>query len=185
MHEVVRQIPDRVAIDSGTDRITFAELEARANQVANALLERGLGQSVPVFVLCDHGTAPPVAICGVLHAGLIGVPVDVLEPETRLQRLLDVSGAQWVVTDRAHVDLARSLSDYIIVLDETNAFGTSPPSITVDRDHPGLVLFTSGSTGVPKGVVGRHRAIVPKAMRHGVREVVGDERYALTASWGF
>ena len=68
LHEVARQIPDRVAIESGDDRITFGEIVSRANQVANALLDRGLDKDTPALLLCDHGIAPPVAICGVLHA---------------------------------------------------------------------------------------------------------------------
>jgi acyl-coenzyme A synthetase/AMP-(fatty) acid ligase/thioesterase domain-containing protein/acyl carrier protein len=185
MCEIARQIPDSVAVDTGTGHITFAELNARANQVANALLDRGLNSAIPVFVLCDHGTAPPIAICGVLHAGLIGVPVDVLEPEARLQRLFAASTARWVVTDRVHIEVAKALSDKVVVLDEAATYGTDLPNVFVGREQPGLILFTSGSTGEPKGVVGRHRAIVPKAMRHGVHKVAGNERYALTASWGF
>ena len=187
MREIVRQIPDRIAIESGPQHVTFAELEARANQIAQALLDRGLDQATPVLVLCDHGVAPPMAICGVLHAGLIGAPVDVREPADRLRRMFVVSGARWVVTDRPHVDLARSLSDQVLVLDETQSFGTDTPTVGIARDHPGLILFTSGSTGVPKGVFGAHRAIVPKSMRHGVgmEPPSPDERLALTSSWGF
>jgi acyl-CoA synthetase (AMP-forming)/AMP-acid ligase II/thioesterase domain-containing protein/acyl carrier protein len=185
MREIAQQIPDRLAIDTGTERITFAELNSRANQVANALLDRNVDRSTPVFLLCDHGTAPPIAICGVLHAGLIGAPVDVLEPRARLRRLFDASTARWVVTDRAHIDIAEALTDQIFVLDEAGPYPTDTPDVSVDVDWPGLILFTSGSTGEPKGVVGKHRAIVPKAMRHGVHKVAGDERYALTASWGF
>jgi acyl-CoA synthetase (AMP-forming)/AMP-acid ligase II len=98
MREVARQIPDRIAIESGARRITFAELESRANRLAHALLDRDLDRDTPVLILCDHGVDPPVAICGVLHAGLIAAPVDVKEPADRLHRVFQASGAEWVVT---------------------------------------------------------------------------------------
>jgi acyl-coenzyme A synthetase/AMP-(fatty) acid ligase/thioesterase domain-containing protein/acyl carrier protein len=185
MREIARQIPDRVAIDTGAEKITFAEVESRANQVANALLDRELDPTVPILLLCDHGVAPPTAICGVLHAGMIGAPVDVREPTDRLRRLFEASGAEWVVTDRPHVDMARRLSDKVLVLDETQSFGAETPTVVVERDQPGLILFTSGSTGTPKGVYGAHRAIVPKSMRARTWPTHFDDRLALTSSWGF
>ena len=137
------------------------------------------------MLLCDHGTAPPIAICGVLHAGLIGAPVDVREPLERLHHIVEVAGSDWVVTDRAHVDLARALSDHVLVLDDTVGASDHMPKPTIDDEQPGLILFTSGSTGTPKGVYGTHRSIVPKGMRYRAHPFQGDERLSLTASWGF
>ena len=96
MEEIARQIPDRIAIESGAECITYAELAAAANQLAHTLLDRELDHDTPVLLLCDHGMEPPVAMCGLLHAGLIAAPVDVKEPADRLRRVLDVSGAQVV-----------------------------------------------------------------------------------------
>ncbi|HXY92915.1 MAG TPA: AMP-binding protein [Acidimicrobiia bacterium] len=183
--EVVRQVPDNVAIQTETEQITFAEVHARACQVANAVLDRGLDQDTPILLLCDHGTAPPTAICGVLFAGRIGAPVDVREPIERLRRMMEVSGAEWVVTDRPHLDLARVLSDKVLVLDETTGCSTAVPSVEIPERHPGLILFTSGSTGVPKGVYGAHRSMVPRSMRHRKTALSKSDRFALTSSWGF
>lgn len=185
MHEIARQIPDRVAIESGARRITFAELDSSANRLAHALLDRGLDRDTPVLILCDHGVDPPVAICGVLHAGLIAAPVDVKEPLDRLQRVLRASGAEWVLTDGAHAGLARSLTDKVVVLGELEPNVDTTPDVEVHAEHPGLILFTSGSTGTPKGVWLRHRSIVPRAMRVRMRPLEADERLAVTASWGF
>src|SRR4051794_17667685 len=99
MRELVRQVPDRVTIESGDEHLTYAALYCRANQVAHALLDRHPDRSTPVLLLCDHGVEPPVAICGALHAGLIAAPVDVREPVERLRHLMAASGADLVVTD--------------------------------------------------------------------------------------
>ncbi len=185
VQEVARQIPDHVAIESGSDRLTYADLASRANQLANALLDRGLDPAKPVLLLCDHGVEPPTAICGVLHAGLIAAPVDVREPLDRLCRLVEASGAEWVVAGRAHAELARALNANVLLLDETEQLSDDAPQVEIGEAQPGLILFTSGSTGAPKGVVWAHRAIVPRSMRFRPGALAGDERFALTASWGF
>ena len=97
MTEIARQIPDQIAIDTGNRRVSYAEVVAGSNQIANALLDREPDPAIPVALLCGHGVTPIVAICGVLHAGLIGAPIDAREPVERLQRLIDASGAQLVV----------------------------------------------------------------------------------------
>jgi amino acid adenylation domain-containing protein len=186
--EIARQIPQQIAVDSGDERITYSDVVARSNQLANTLLDRAVDPSTPVALLCGHGVEPVVAMCGVLHAGLIGAPVDAREPADRLQRLVAASGARVVVTAREHADLARGLvgDGQVVVLDELDHAGTDTPTVTIPDDHPGLVLFTSGSTGMPKGVIIGHRDIVPRSLRTGVRNnvTVGD-RHALTTSFGF
>jgi acyl-coenzyme A synthetase/AMP-(fatty) acid ligase/thioesterase domain-containing protein/acyl carrier protein len=188
MCRIAEQIPDAVAIDTGEDRLTYADVVGRANQLANALLDRQPDPSLPIALLCGHGDAPVIAIAGALHAGLIAAPIDAREPRERLERFIDASGAQHVVVAREYLVVARALapSDKIVVLEETGQYATGAPAIAIPEDHPGLVLFTSGSTGTPKGVVGQHRGMVPRAVRTGVRNgtAIGD-RHALTTSFGF
>jgi acyl-coenzyme A synthetase/AMP-(fatty) acid ligase/thioesterase domain-containing protein/acyl carrier protein len=188
MARISDQIPDAMAVDTGDEQITYADLVSRANQLAHALLDRGAEPSVPVALLCGHGDAPVVMIAGALHAGLVGAPMDAREPADRLGRFVTASGARHAVVAREHLEIARGLfaPEQILVLDETERHGTGMPSVEIPEDHPSLVLFTSGSTGTPKGVVGQHRGVVPRAVRTGVRNgtAVGD-RHALTTSFGF
>jgi acyl-coenzyme A synthetase/AMP-(fatty) acid ligase/thioesterase domain-containing protein/acyl carrier protein len=188
MRDIVGQIPDQIAVDDGTDQITYSELFGRANQVANAILDRDSDPSVPVALLCGHGIAPVISLCSVLHAGRIGTSIDAREPADRLESLLRASGATLVVTDREHVGIARALvgARNVIVHDETLAQPLDAPPVEIDATTPGLVLFTSGSTGTPKGVVGAHADIVPRAARARSKEGMSrDDRAPLTTSYGF
>jgi acyl-coenzyme A synthetase/AMP-(fatty) acid ligase/acyl carrier protein len=186
MREIVRQIPDQVALDDGIHRITYDELVERANRVANALLDREAHPETPIALLCGHGTAPAIGLCGVVHAGLIGAPVDAREPLERLQKLLAASGAQLVVTEGEYVELARSIGLTPIVIDESAGRDAGWPCVEISDDHPSMVLFTSGSTGVPKGVFNAHRMVVPRCVGYGVKHGLRiGERYVLTTSFGF
>jgi acyl-coenzyme A synthetase/AMP-(fatty) acid ligase/thioesterase domain-containing protein/acyl carrier protein len=183
---IAAQLPNAIAVDTGNDQITYADLVRRANQVANALLDRDPDPSVPIALLVGHGPAPVKAIAGTLHAGLIAALIDAREPVERLERLFGASGAQLLVVAREHADAARALvgPDRTVLLEDTERVASTSPSVEIPDDHPGLVLFTSGSTGTPKGVVRQHRGMVSRAVRAGVRDEtwVGD-RHALTTSF--
>ena len=140
MGEMVRQVPDRVTVEAGDRRLTYAELYGRANQVAHGLLDRHPDRAAPVLILCDHGVEPPIAICGALHAGLPAAPVDVREPVERLRQVVAASGADLVVTDRVHATSARTLCLQVLVLDETEQEPEIPPAIEIGEDDPGLIL---------------------------------------------
>ena len=163
MRKIVANIPDQVAVDDGADQITYSGLFGRANQVANAILDRDPDPSVPVALLCGHGIAPVISMCSVLHAGRIGTSIDAASPPTGSRACSTASGATHVVTDREHVDIARALvgARNVIVHDETLMQPLDAPEFAIDTTTPGLVLFTSGSTGTPKGVVGAHADILP------------------------
>ena len=181
------QIPDQVAVDDGVDQITFSELFGRANQVANAILDRDADPSLPVALLCGHGIPPTISLCSVLHAGRMGTSIDAREPRTGSRASLRAEPRS-STTDREHVALARALvgARNVILHDETLSQPVVAPEFEIDATTPGLVLFTSGSTGTPKGVVGAHADILPRAVRARSKEGIGpDDAAPLTTSYGF
>src|SRR5439155_16602128 len=116
LRALVLEHPDRVAVDAGPERVTYAELEHRASRVARAVLARHAGDGSPVALVVAHGVAPIVGTLGVLHAGRIPAPVDAREPADRLARIIGLTGASLVVTDAAHADLARAVAGGRLVL---------------------------------------------------------------------
>lgn len=136
--------------------LTYRELDEAADRVAAALLDTGVHSETPVAVMLSRGPEYVVAMLGVLKAGAMIVPLDPAMPAERVADILEQSGAQ-VVVDEAFV--AASASSY-----------PEPPSnyrpVHVPASQAAYAVFTSGTTGRPKGVVGTHGAVLAYAHDH-------------------
>ena len=160
---------DRVAIDSLGQRLTYTALNQQANRLAQTLLEQIGGRQERVAFLLGHGIQPIVAILAILKAGGCYVPLDPVWPEARLAAVLQDSQAACVVTDREHLRRARQLvakTCRLIEIDAT-AVGSCGDDVcpSVGPDALASILYTSGSTGQPKGVVQTHRNLLHNVMK--------------------
>jgi mycobactin phenyloxazoline synthetase len=135
--------PDAVAV-LGAEPLTYGELAGRALRVAAALAERGVAPGDPVGVRLPKGAGQVVAVLGVLAAGGAYVPVDVAQPPARAARIAAVAGYD-VLVDEAFLAAAA-------------AHEPLAAPVAGDEEQLAYVLFTSGSTGEPKGVEVPHRA---------------------------
>ncbi len=158
----VRRTPDAVAVEAGAVSLSYAELDRRANGLAARLVELGVTTEQPVGLLLERSLDVVVAELAVLRAGGAYLPLDLRAPEDRMRAILDDAGVTVLLTDDRWAHVARSLRSVPLVLGETLA-ADSPPDVTVDEDGLAYVMFTSGSTGVPKGVAVRHRDVVALA----------------------
>jgi mycobactin phenyloxazoline synthetase len=135
---------DALAVVWDGGSLSHAELADRALRVAGGLVARGVRPGDPVAVTLPRGPEQVVAVLGVLAAGGTYVPLGIEQPQARVERITAVSGHHVSITS----------------LDEFAFAAPLPAPVAVDAEQPAYVLFTSGSTGEPKGVEVPHRAAV-------------------------
>ena len=175
-YESVQEMFSRVAVEFGSQtaieragrRVTYANLEAESNRLANFLLAGGAGKGTMVGVLTHDPIQIITGILGVLKAGAVFVPLDTTFPEGRLRVMNEQVEPQWYVTETKHVELLQTLltdanrEATIVPLDDSNYLAFDQlehPRVASDPDAPCSIYFTSGSTGRPKAILGRLKGI--------------------------
>ncbi|UJW30267.1 non-ribosomal peptide synthase/polyketide synthase [Saccharothrix sp. AJ9571] len=156
LHEVVAghaaRTPGATAVVAGKTRLTYRALDEHATRLAGALQARGAGRGAVVGICLDRGAGLVVAVLAVLRAGAAYALLDPAFPAARRRAVLDGAGAALVVADPAGPDTGWET----VSPDEAGPFVPVPG----DPRDAACVMFTSGSSGVPKGIVTPHRAVV-------------------------
>ncbi|MFE0174986.1 amino acid adenylation domain-containing protein [Streptomyces sp. NPDC059002] len=153
--------PDAVAVVCAGQRVTYAELDARANRFAHLLVARGAGPGAKVGICLDYSVDMVVAILGTLKAGAAYVPLDPSYPAARLRLLLGrIPGLVLVVASPATAALVESATVEVLDLAEQSGrladLPVTGPDVPVTGDDVCYAVFTSGSTGTPKLTAVRH-----------------------------
>jgi amino acid adenylation domain-containing protein len=160
---VARQ-PDATALIYKNGALTYAELDAQANQMANHLRDRGAGADVLVALCLERSPEAIIAMLGVLKAGAAYLHLDPEYPVERLSLMLAESMAPIVVTQESLIEkLPSHWATFVIVDTDREAIAGQPGALQESVRHPehlACTIFTSGSTGKPKGVAITHRSIV-------------------------
>jgi amino acid adenylation domain-containing protein len=154
--------PERVAVRCGEQALTYAELNARANQLAHYLRRLGVGPDKLAGLCLERSAETIVAVMAVLKAGGAYVPLNPDNPAARLRQQME--GAVAVITEKKLAAQVPEFPGTTLVLDGAEKPWTqepvSNPSRQTTPENLVYVLYTSGSTGVPKGVAVRHRNLV-------------------------
>jgi len=160
--------PNATALVHGAVRLSYAELDQRATRLAQQLIRLGAGPESLVGLLCYRSAELIVGILGILKAGAAYVPAD---PDYPLERLRQIfAGCRLLVTQQkvmddtseivATLEQVISLEELSDVKPESGDLSEAGAIITVEPDNLAYVLYTSGSTGLPKGVAITHRSAV-------------------------
>ncbi|EKF8205175.1 non-ribosomal peptide synthase/polyketide synthase [Pseudomonas aeruginosa] len=160
--EQVERTPTAPALAFGEERLDYAELNRRANRLAHALIERGIGADRLVGVAMERSIEMVVALMAILKAGGAYVPVDPEYPEERQAYMLEDSGVQLLLS-QSHLKLPLAQGVQRIDLDQADAWlenhAGNNPGIELNGENLAYVIYTSGSTGKPKGAGNRHSAL--------------------------
>ena len=158
--ERARQQPENVAVVFQNHRLTYAQLEARANQLAYHLQGLGVGPEVPVAICMDRSLEMVVGILGILKAGGAYVPLDPEYPKERLAYMMEDARTQVLLTQNTLRESMPELGIAVVCVNsdwETIArHGKSTPQANATAANLAYVIYTSGSTGQPKGVMVEH-----------------------------
>ncbi|MGW7418212.1 non-ribosomal peptide synthetase, partial [Streptomyces sp. NPDC054863] len=192
----VARTPDATAVIFEDVRLSYADLNARANRLARLMAERGAGPETLVAVHLERSTDLVVALLAVLKTGAAYLPVDPDHPADRVTRLLTDAGPVLLLTTDA-LNPADGGQVPCLVLDAPHLATTLACRSAADLedgdrtrdllvDHPAYVIYTSGSTGRPKGVTLTHRGLINRlTWMQGAYRLTSDDRVVQKTPFGF
>ncbi|HWP43817.1 MAG TPA: amino acid adenylation domain-containing protein, partial [Blastocatellia bacterium] len=166
LHELVEeqaeQTPERVAVISRGEQISYVELNERANQLGHYLRSRGVGPEVRVGLCIERGVNMVVGLLGILKAGGAYVPLDPAYPAHRLRYVIEDADVRLIVTDSRLKDSLPADQVEVILIDrqweQVSRESRQRVGIGVVSENLAYLIYTSGTTGRPKGVAIEHRS---------------------------
>ncbi|HEU0078315.1 MAG TPA: non-ribosomal peptide synthetase, partial [Longimicrobiaceae bacterium] len=161
--EQAARAPDAIAIAGPDGTLTYAQLDAAANRIANALRRRGVGRGRPVAVCMERSPELAAALLGVLKAGGAYVPIDPAYPDERIRFMLEDADVPVVAAQERLAPRLAAFGVPVLPVGPgaalAEAADDTDPAINADPAELAYVIYTSGSTGRPKGVMVEHGAL--------------------------
>ena len=181
-----RRTPDAIAVVAGAERLSYRELDGRADQLGHLLREAGIGRRSRVGICLDRGPSVVVAVLAILKAGAAYVPVDPLNPPERIAAIFTDAAVGAIVTEDRLTAKVPDASVPVIRVDRPDCAAATAAMSQARGGDAAYVIYTSGSTGTPKGVEVPHHALtnytLDAADRYGISP---QDRVLQFASIGF
>lgn len=181
--EVARQQPTCPAIESRDRVFSYGEIEDRANRVAAGLRAAGVGVGSPVVLLLERSPEAVIAMLGILKAGAAYLPLDPTYPAERIAFAVNDARAAAVIT--AAGSLLPDLAVPVIPFEQLERDAPDGPPLSLDSQALAYVMYTSGSTGAPKGAEITHRSIIRLVRDVSYVDLTGKPRVLHAAPLGF
>lgn len=166
LNETVLRIPDKTAFSDGTDSLTFREVYEQSRAIGFWLYRRGVYKK-PVVVFMNKHPKEVTAFLGVITGGCFYIPVDLEMPAMRIELILQNAGSEVMICDNHTIEMAKTLkfSGEIVLYENICRIAVEDEALKHIKDRVLdtdliYVVFTSGSTGIPKGVTGCHRSAI-------------------------
>lgn len=186
--EQVVAAPAHDALRFEGESMTYGEVDAQANRIAHRLREVGVGEGDLVAVHLERSVGLVLTLLGILKAGAAYVPLDVTYPEARKAAMLSDACPRAIVTTRALGSLLPAAEATLVVLDDDAAMraaSVEPVAATRTGADPAYVMYTSGSTGVPKGIVVPQRAVSRLVRNTNYIDIGPEDRIAQASNASF
>lgn len=185
----VKKTPDADALGFAGQTLSYAELNAKANQLAHYLRAKGVSPDMPVGLCVARSLEMAVGMLGTLKAGGAYLPVDPLYPEERIAYMLEDAGIAVLLTQqRLAATLPHTVKETICLDSDWQAIAQWPADNPAHCNHPldlAYIIYTSGSTGLPKGVMVSHRNAVHSTTARFANYQQPVSAYLLLSSFAF
>ncbi len=183
-----RANPDGVAIKTDRLRLTWRELNDSANRLARTILELQSGNDVPIALLISERASLVTAMLATLKAGKFYVPLDPTFPRARIEFILADTQSQIMLTDTPNSPLGQGYSQQNLQMLNVDEADDSLPSenlnLAIPAESLANIVYTSGSTGNPKGVMHTHRTILVREVGSQILNITSKDRMTVVGAAG-
>ncbi len=178
-----RRSPEAIALVQDDQSLTYAQLNTRANRLAHRLIALGVRPGDCVATVLERSLALIVAQLGILKAGGVYVPIDPQLPAARQVWLIGDCAAKLLIGEEDDIDEALPILAVDLAAGDGHDVGN--PALALAGGDAAYVMYTSGTTGTPKGVVVPHRAVNRLVIHNGYAEFRPEDRVAFAANPAF
>ncbi|WP_426334859.1 amino acid adenylation domain-containing protein [Paenibacillus silvae] len=183
------ETPDNISIISNETKLTYAELEDQSNQLAHFFIASGIQRGARICIAMPQSQQYIIAVTASIKAGGIYIPIDLNYPEERIRFMIEDTEPAFLIISSDQQDHFNAHYVQSIVFEDIihniSHYPKLRPSVSIYSSDPAYIMYTSGTTGTPKGVVIPHRAIVHLALQPSFMDVTTSDVIAFLSSISF